>query len=188
MNLKKLFALVSVGVTAAIPVRADLITFDEEFFDPYPDDPITTPYPLSFGVNLSFQGLNHWWPQGGDPTGDQGIAYGGGGNAVLTFSAPVQVPSLFVNEGNDGDATGDRIIGSLLGVEKFNIASPADGNSGWQNVIAGLGLAVDRIEFTGDFTESWMDGITVTAVPEPATMTLVLLGAAGLALAIRRKR
>jgi len=200
MKLKVLFALAAVGAFASYVARADLITFDasdpnttwwDDHWDAYFDSPITDAYPLTFGVNVTFAGLN-WWPWVADVTGGGGFAYGAGGVATITFDSPVEVPSFWMGNSGDGDPSDDTIMFFLGGSQVGStIASPVPPATGypdsWMEVTDGVGLTIDQIVLGGDFTEGGIDGITVNQIPEPATMALVLMGFAGLGLALRRK-
>lgn len=191
MNLKTLFTSVAMVAIAAIPARADLLTFDEDYFGTVisPDDPLTS-YVMANGVTLTFQNLTYWWPENSGPFADDGIAYGSGGQAVITFSQSVFVPSLWVGASVDGAFADDNITGFLGGGQQFTLGSPVTtlGGSSWQEVTAGAGIPIDRLELGGNFLEGWIGQLEVNPVPEPSTMALALLVAAGLALAIRRKR
>jgi hypothetical protein len=189
MKMRKLFALAAVAVVVAFQARAELLTFDEDYFGTVvsPDDPLTS-YTMVNGVTLTFQNLTYWWPENSGPFADDGIAYGSSGQAVITFSQPVYVPSIWVGSSVDGSFADDSITGSLSGGQQFTLASPVTttGGGSWQEVTAGAGIPIDRLELGGDFLEGWIGQMEVNPVPEPSTVALALIGA--IALLLRRRK
>jgi hypothetical protein len=194
MNLKKVLALAAVGAMATIPLRAEVITFDEDFFGSVvsPDDPMDgVPYTMGNGVVVNFSNLNYWWPFPGTtpPNFDEsGALYGAGGQAVIHFSQPVEVPSFWMGNSGDGDPS-DDVVSFWLGGSLVSgpIASPVTDTgypNSWVEVTAGTGLTIDEIRLGGDYLEGGLDGIEV--VPEPSTLALLGLGISG--LLISRKR
>ncbi len=107
----------------------------------------------------------------------------------VLFSSPVIVPSLMIRN-EWGDPSDDAVSGWLSGSQVWGpVASTSTEQPGstWQEVTAGAGIAIDTLMFDVSYSDSELDDITVDPVPEPATLSLLAIGAC-LMLLYRRRR
>jgi hypothetical protein len=157
------------------------------------------------GTSATFEGLQYD-DSGSFPdhtSGGVGAVFGTGpGPATITFSPPVDLVELYVNNfGGDFDARPDdsklfSITASLGGTNVFTYdraaqSTPPDGVSDSYLLIAPANpITVDSISLA-NFDQDTLDDLKVNVVPEPATALVSLSGLAvltGLGRKRRRKR
>ncbi|MFQ5414104.1 MAG: PEP-CTERM sorting domain-containing protein [Phycisphaerae bacterium] len=108
--------------------------------------------------------------------------------AVWAFDTPLlEFGGYFENNSGADDATAEFFDDAGILIDSRTIEIPVDAQSwtwnGWQ-----FDVPVSRIEVTGNGVLGgfiWYDDMELTAVPEPATLGLLLTG---IALASRRRR
>jgi chitodextrinase len=100
------------------------------------------------------------------PTGDNRMATITSANATMTFTAPVNVSSLWTTSIVASKATGWTLEGSLNGIKKFtfipNTANFAIKN--WLETIIGKGIAVDKLTWL-NASGVMIDDIKIEVVP-----------------------
>jgi hypothetical protein len=127
--------------------------------------------------------------------GDGGGGGGSAGTIVLLGNSVALVGSLIANGGNGGDSfnvtgTGGQGGGGGGGGGLILIATNPGHflNDGTINVAGGLG-GVDSVVPAGDGLDGGPGVISApAAVPEPSSLALAIVGAAGLAMMARRGR
>lgn len=169
--LRRLGALLVVLYPLATP--AAVLTFSDQ---PAGDGPMLpsvygSAQGLQSGLTATFSNFNHY---DGDPdhtpvSGDDKLLYGAGAAASVSFSGPVQVPSLWVSTGPFG-STSATIVGSLQGLPVFTFTNGATPDT-FHEVTVGAGQWIDRLTFN-NFADSELDDVSV--VPEPGVLAMAL--------------
>jgi len=89
------------------------------------------------------------------------------------------------NGGTDYYGTGYNIPTPGLNSYTFLLQSPNAANVAAGNIINGLNFQIDPANVSGNYDITY-SSITLSTVPEPATLALLAIGAAGLLMARRR--
>jgi len=137
------------------------------------------------GKTATFSGFylspSYAWPFDHTPGTDGQMIAGLGFSASISFSAPVEVPSMWIDNTYGFLPT---VTGSLAGqgVFEHTFTGYLFGNL-YAEITAGEGLAVDLLTFS-DFQDSLLDDLQIDAIaspaiPEPAPATLLAAIAAG---------
>ena len=199
MSPKTVFVMAAIVGVSMIPAQADVITFST-----YPEgtDLVGQTLPLSIGATLTWNGptpyqWQTWASDHPDHTGDAAHMLGQPDMTDLSLNQLVNVPSLWVDFNHTvissfgGNLT--QITSGLNGastVWSTTLNLDINNPDKWFEVTAGAGIAVDRVAFSDNSGDGWapdVDDITIAAVvPEPSTIALALLGAAG--LLVRKKK
>lgn len=166
------------------PLQAGIITFSD-IPNPDPEGAIPpgyAPAALPSGVTITSNLL--YSREMSDHTGDAANTYvfdDAGSN--ITFSEPVEVPSLFILL-DEWSANPSVVSGYITGNPNPVWTSSTTVFNTWVELTQGAGLPIDTLVFAAQWSR--VDDITVNAVPEPASLTLLGVGAVAL-LARRRK-
>ena len=142
--------------------------------------------------------------QGAEPaTGDQGDNYLsvlGGGNAVFTFSDPLSQVGMdygsadayntfvvFLASGGSYSFTGQQILNTVPADANGNQAPGAQ--NGRLTFYAGAGDAITGIRLVSSRNSLEIDNIgIISAVPEPGTWAMMLIGFGAIGFTMRRQR
>jgi len=139
-------------------------------------------------------------PANSVPTGTPYLSVLGGGNATITFAAPVTsfqfdwgsvdyYNTLFINWKTIGGQTRTNAV-----IPGFNFPSAANGNqvlpgtNGLFTVRGTEGETFTSIKLTSDANSFEIDNLAIPGVPEPTTWGLMIMGFGGIGAMLRRRR
>ncbi|WP_422039319.1 hypothetical protein [Roseibium sp.] len=122
----------------------------------------------------------------GSPNGDN---LGIGEILTLTFSRAVDILGFTLNDGHTDAATGGFTFGPLSSTADLfdGVGSEGAGQGDLCSSYAGF-CGVTSISLSSTGFTGYLESIKVQAVPLPAPLGLLLVGAAGLGLAARKRR
>jgi choice-of-anchor C domain-containing protein len=199
------FALVLALVCVAVSAQAATIIFSDgfNFAGPLPGPPYFTTVlnggtigPWTVGGNSVDWIGGYWTPAEGNGSVDvSGMAAGSLSTTLSTVAGQSYMLSFYL-AGNPG--SGNLIkslqvqVGDLDQVFTFDTTGRGYGSMGWVLASASFTSVAgnDTLTFTSLEQNVYgpaLDGVTVSAVPEPATYALALLGLAGIGLFRRRR-
>jgi choice-of-anchor C domain-containing protein len=199
------FALVLALVCVAVSAQAATIIFSDgfNFTGPLPGPPYFTTVlnggtigPWTVGGNSVDWIGEYWVPAEGNGSVDvSGMAAGSLSTTLSTVAGQSYMLSFYL-AGNPG--SGNLIkslqvqVGDLDQVFNFDTTGRSYGSMGWVLASASFTSVAgnDTLTFTSLDQDAYgpaLDGVTVSAVPEPATYAFALLGLAGIGLFRRRR-
>jgi hypothetical protein len=139
-------------------------------------------------------------PANSVPAGTPYLSVLGGGNATITFAAPVTsfqfdwgsvdyYNTLFINWKTVGGQSRTNAV-----IPGFNFPSAANGNqvlpgtNGLFTVRGTEGETFTSIKLTSDANSFEIDNLAIPGVPEPTTWGLMIMGFGGIGAMLRRRR